>query len=100
MLKKHNRKLIVLICKEELLLPFNEDHLIELFTEDNLIYIPLFTDVAQTSGLKYTRLDNVKLKTVISDIYSSGKYYAITVNPFTDDIIFNSKTIDIIKQYI
>ena len=52
----------------------------------------------QTSGLIYTRLDKVKLEIVIKDIYSLGKYHAISINPFTNDFILNKKMIGIVKS--
>lgn len=96
----YNINLINIICKEELLIPFNDNHLIELYTDEEKIYIPLFTSVEQASGLEYTRLDKVRLNIVIRDIYSMGRYYAITINPFTDDFILNNKTIKIIENKI
>lgn len=79
----------------DLLIVFNQNHLIELYTEENKRYIPVFTSQDQLSGLSYTRTDNVKLETVIKDIYSLGYYHAIAINPFTTDFIMNEKLIKI-----
>lgn len=79
----------------DLLIAFNDNHLIELYTDENKRYIPLFTTVDQLSGLNYTRIDSVKLKIVIRDIYSLGGYHAITINPFTTDFIMNEKLINL-----
>lgn len=79
----------------DLLIAFNDNHLIELYTDEKKRYIPLFTALDQLSGLNYTRIDSVKLKIVIKDIYSLGGYHAITINPFTDDFIMNEKLIKI-----
>ena len=94
--KKDIIYLLKILSEEDLFIPFNNNHLIELYTSDNKIYIPLFTSIEQTSGLIYTRLDKVKLEIVIKDIFSLGKYHAISVNPFTHDIIINEKTINIL----
>ena len=67
----------------DLLIAFIQNHLIELYTEENKRYIPVFTSQDQLSGLSYTRIDNVKLETDIKDIYSLVYYHAITINPFT-----------------
>ena len=85
-----------ILSEEDLFIPFNNNHLIELYTSDNKIYIPLFTNIKQTGCLIYTRLDKVKLEIVIKDIFSLGKYHAISINPFTDDFILNKKMISIL----
>lgn len=94
--KKDIIYLLKILSKEDLFIPFNNNHLIELYTSDNKIYIPLFTNIKQTGGLIYTRLDKVKLEIVIKDIFSLGKYHAISINPFTDDFILNKKMISIL----
>lgn len=81
---------------EELLLPFNENHLIELDAEDK-VYIPLFSDEKQLKDLKYTRLDKVKLKTVICDIYSLKKYHGISINPYSHDFVIDEKMVNFIQ---
>ncbi len=86
------------LSEEELLIPFYNNHLIELYTNNNVYYIPLFTDEEQVIGIEYTRLDKVKLDVVIRDIYSSGKYYAININPFTHDFILNKKIISLLQN--
>lgn len=96
--KKDIIYLLKVLSKEDLFIPFNNNHLIELYTSENKLYIPLFTSIKQTSGLIYTRLDKVKLEIVIKDIYSLGKYHAISINPFTHDFILNKKMIDIVKS--
>jgi len=94
--KKDIIYLLKILSEEDLFIPFNNNHLIELYTSDNKIYIPLFTNIKQTGGLIYTRLDKVKLEIVIKDIFSLGKYHAISINPFTDDFILNKKMISIL----
>lgn len=79
----------------DLLIAFNENHLIELYTDENKRYIPVFTSQDQLSGLRYTRIDKIRLETVIKDIYSLGYYHAITINLFTTDFIMNEKLIKI-----
>ena len=98
MYKKDIIYLLKILSEEDLFIPFNNNHLIELYTSDNKLYIPLFTSKKQTSGLIYTRLDKVKLEIVIKDIYSLGKYHAISINPFTNDFILNKKMIGIVKS--
>ena len=98
MYKKDIIYLLKVLSEEDIFIPFNNNHLIELYTSDNKLYIPLFTSIKQTSGLIYTRLDKVKLKVVIKDIYSLGKYHAISINPFTHDFILNKKMISIVKS--
>lgn len=97
MYKKDIIYLLKVLSEEDLFIPFNNNHLIELYTSDNKLYIPLFTGIKQTSGLIYTRLDKVKLEIVIKDIFSLGKYHAISINPFSHDFILNKKMIDIVK---
>lgn len=80
----------------ELLMPFNEDKIIYIETEEMKKYIPLFTNETQINeNIKYTRLDRVRLDIVIKDIYNKSDYYAITINPYTNDFIMNRKMIDI-----
>jgi len=88
-------KCLINLADIDLLITFNHNHLIELYTAENKIYIPLFTALDQLSGLNYTRIDSVKLETVIKDIYSLGYYHAIAINPFTTDFIMNEKLIKI-----
>lgn len=88
-------KCLINLADIDLLIAFNQNHLIELYTEENKRYIPVFTSQDQLSGLSYTRIDNVKLKTVIKDIYSLGYYHDIAINPFTADFIMNEKLIKI-----
>ena len=90
------------LLKEELLLPFYENHIVYLYTDDEHKYIPLFTDESQLKyiELEYTRLDKVKLKVIIEDIYDKKDFYAISINPGTHDFIMNEKIISIIKNYI
>ena len=101
-MNQNNFQLILTLLKgEELLLPFNNNNLIELETNKNRRYIPLFTDKSQISNeCHYTRLDKVKLDIVINDIFSLDKYYAISINPYTSDFIMNKKIIDIYKKCI
>lgn len=96
-LYKDDLKLFLeIVLDEELLLPFNENHLIELDAGDK-VYIPIFSDENQLLDLQYTRLDKVKLETVIRDIYSLNKYHAITINPYTHDFIIGEKMVDFIQ---
>ena len=88
-------KCLINLADIDLLIAFNDNHLIELYTDEKKRYIPMFTSLNQLAGLSYTRIDNVKLKTVIQDIYSLGYYHAITINPFTTDFIMNEKLIKI-----
>lgn len=88
-------KCLINLTDIDLLIAFNDNHLIELCTVENKRYIPLFTTLDQLSGLNYTRIDSVKLETVIKDIYSLGYYHAISINPFTTDFIMNEKLIKI-----
>lgn len=86
-------KCLINLADIDLLIAFSDNRLIELYTEENKRYIPSFTTVDQLSGLNYTRIDRVKFKIVIRDIYSLGGYHAITINPFTTDFIMNKKLI-------
>ena len=79
----------------EFLLPFNDNHIVVLVSEEDEIYIPLFADEKQIKNIKYTRLDKVKLNVVIKDIYEKSDYHAISINPFTINYIINGKLIDI-----
>lgn len=92
--------LILSVLKdEELFLAFNGNHLIETYTDEGKNYIPLFTDITQIKDdFEYTRLDKVKLDIVIRDIFSLGKYYAISINPYTHDFIMNKQIIDYYKK--
>ena len=85
-----------LIVDMELLLVFNNDFLTEL-TADNKLYIPLFTSVSEIKGIKYTRIDSVNIGVIIRDIYSLRKYHAISINPYSDDLIITDSMIKIIK---
>lgn len=86
-------KILKELSKEEILIPFYNNHLVELYTEENLYYIPVFTNESHIKNIEYTRLDKTTLKTIIDDIYSIGKYHAISINPFTNDFIMNDKMI-------
>lgn len=88
-------KCLINLADIDLLIAFNDNHLIELYTDEKKRYIPVFTSQDQLAGLSYTRIDNVKLETVIKDIYSLGYYHAIAINPFTTDFIMNEKLIKI-----
>ena len=92
--------LILSVLKdEELFLAFNGNHLIETYTDEGKNYIPLFTDITQIKDdFEYTRLDKVKLDIVIRDIFSLGKYYAISINPYTHDFKMNKQIIDYYKK--
>ena len=79
----------------EFLLPFNDNHIVVLVSEEDEIYIPLLTDKKQIKNIKYTRLDKVKLNVVIKDIYKTSKYYAISINPYTNNYVMTRKLIDI-----
>lgn len=79
----------------EFLLPFNGNHIVVLISEEDKIYIPLFTDEKQIKDIEYTRLDNVKLDVVIKDIYRTSNYYAISINPYTNDYVMSNKLIEI-----
>lgn len=91
--------IISLLLEVELLLPFNDNKIIELVAE-NKTYLPLFTDEKQiNSDFTYTRLDKVKMDIVLRDIFSLGRYYAISINPYSHDFIINKKMIKIIEKY-
>lgn len=95
---KNQRKfklIINLLNDVELLLPFNDNHIGVLYTDEDKIYIPLFTEEKHIKNIEYTRLDKVKLEVVIKDIYKKGNYHAISINPYTHDFIMNEKIIDI-----
>lgn len=79
----------------EFLLPFNDNHIVVLVSEEDKIYIPLFTDEKQIKDIKYTRLDKVKLDVVIKDIYKLSNYHAISINPYTNNYVMNEKLIGI-----
>ena len=84
--------------ESDLLLPFNENRIVYLETNENKKYIPLFTSVNHVKELEYTRLDSVKLDIVIRDIFNSN-YHAITINPYTFDFIMNRKMIEVYEIY-
>lgn len=93
---QRNFKLIINLLNDvELLLPFNNNYVIVLTTDEGKSYIPLFTDKKQIKNIEYTRLDKVKLEVVINDIYKKSDYYAISINPSTHDFIMNEKVINI-----
>lgn len=79
----------------EFLLPFNDNHIVVLVSEEDKIYIPLFTDEKQIKDVEYTRLDKVKLDVVIKDIYKTSNYHAISINPFTNNYVMSRKLIEI-----
>jgi len=85
-----------IIPKIDFLLPFNDNHLVELIAGNNT-YIPLFTSKSQITDLNYTRLDTVKLEVVVRDIFKNPKFHAITINPFTHDFIITNNTINLIN---
>jgi len=94
--EKKFKVFIKLLKDVEFLLPFNNNnHIVVLVSEEDKIYIPLFTDEKEIKDIKYTRLDKVKLDIVIKDIYKISNYHAISINPFTDDFILNNKLIEI-----
>ena len=88
-------KLFELFQNREFLLAFNNNSLVELETSDNLVYIPIFSSENELDNIKYTRIDKVKIRVIIDDIFSLNKYHAITINPYSDDFIMNRKFIDI-----
>ena len=45
MYKKDIIYLLKILSEEDLFIPFSNNHLIELYTSDNKIYIPLFTSM-------------------------------------------------------
>lgn len=79
----------------EFLLPFNNNHIVVLVSDEDKIYIPLFTDEKQIKYIEYTRLDKVKLNVVIRDIYKKSNYHAISINPYTNNYILSKKLIEI-----
>ena len=93
--EKKFKVFINLLNDVEFLLPFNDNHIVVLVSEEDKTYIPLFTDEKEIKDIKYTRLDKVKLDIVIRDIYNKGNYYAISIDPYTHDFIMNSKLIDL-----
>ena len=93
--KNDMAKLFELFQNTEFLLAFNNNSLVELETSDNLVYIPIFTSENELDNIKYTRIDKVKIRVIIDDIFSLNKYHAITINPYSDDFIMNRKFIDI-----
>lgn len=95
--KNNYKNFLKVLLEETFLLPFYNDNLIELETEENIRYIPLFTDTNQINDLEYTRLDEVKLEIVIRDIFKVGKFHAISINPYTHDYIINQKVVEIIE---
>ena len=95
---KNERKFKVfmnLLNNVEFLLPFNNNHIVVLVSEEDKIYIPLLTDEKQIKDVEYTRLDKVKLDVVIKDIYKTSNYHAISINPSTNDFILNNKLVEI-----
>ncbi len=95
---KNERKFKVfmnLLDNVEFLLPFNNNHIVVLVSEEDKIYIPLFTDEKQIKDVEYTRLDKVKLDVVIKDIYKTSNYHAVSINPFTNNYVINKKLIEI-----
>ena len=95
---KNERKFKVfmnLLDNVEFLLPFNNNHIVVLVSEEDKTYIPLFTDEKQIKEVEYTRLDKVKLDVVIKYIYKTSNYHAISINPYTNNYIMSNKLIDI-----
>jgi len=86
---------INLLNDVEFLLPFNDNHIVVLVSEDDKIYIPIFTDEKQIKNIEYTRLDEVKLDIVIKDIYKTSNYHAISINPYTNNYVMSKKLIEI-----
>jgi len=93
--EKKFKMFMSLLNDVEFLLPFNDNHIVVLVSEEDEIYIPLFTDEKQIKDIKYTRVDKVKLDVVIKDIYKTNKYHAISINPYTANYVMNEKIIDI-----
>lgn len=79
----------------EFLLPFNDNYIVVLVSEEDKICIPLFTDEKEIKDIKCTRLDKVKLDVVIKDIYRTSNYYAISINPYTNNYVMSRKLIEI-----
>lgn len=89
-------KIFMSLLKDvEFLLPFNDKNIVILVSEEDKIYIPLFTGEKQIKDIKYTRLDKVKLDVVITDIYKTSNYHAISINPYTNNYIMSKKLIEI-----
>lgn len=93
--KKKFKVFMNLLNNVEFLLPFNNNHIVVLVSEEDKIYIPLFTDEKEIKDIKYTRLDKVKLDIVIKDIYKTSNYNAISINPYTNNYIMDKKLIEI-----
>lgn len=93
--EKKFKMFMSLLNDVEFLLPFNDNHIVVLVSEEEKIYIPLFTDEKQIKDIKYTRLDKVKLDVVIKDIYKLSNYHAISINPYTNNYVMSNKVIDI-----
>lgn len=98
--KENIKDIFEAIKKTEFLIPFYENHLIELYTDESKTYIPLYTDESQIKNPKHTRLDKVKIDVVISDIFKNEKYHAISINPDTHDFIMNRKMVNIYNSII
>ena len=82
----------------DLFFPFSGDHFLYVLTDEEHKYIALFTNENKIKNMEYTRVDKVKLKTIIEDIYDKGGYYAISINPYTEDFIINKKIIELLKK--
>lgn len=65
LLNKDIIKCLINFADIDLLIAFNDNHFIELHTDEKKRYIPVFTSQDQLAGLSYTRIDNVKLETVL-----------------------------------
>lgn len=97
--EKKFKMFMSLLNDVEFLLPFNDNHIVVLVSEEEKVYIPLFTDEKQIKDIKYTRVDKVKLNVVIKDIYKTSKYHAISINPYTNNYIMSEKLIDIFSVF-
>lgn len=97
--EKKFKMFISLLNDVEFLLPFNNKHIVVLISEEDKIYIPLFTDEKQINNIKYTQLDKVKLDVVIKDIYKTSNYHAISINPYTNNYVMSKKLIDIFRVF-
>lgn len=93
--QKKFKTFMSLLNEVEFLLPFNSNHIVVLVSEEEKTYIPIFTDEKQIKDIKYTRLDKAKLDVVIKDIYKTSNYYAISINPYTNNYIMSKKLIEI-----
>ena len=93
--EKKFKVFINLLNDVEFLLPFNNNHIVILVSEEDKIYIPLFTDEKEIKDIEYTRLDKVKLNVVVKDIYKTSNYHAVSINPFTNNYVINKKLIEI-----